>query len=130
MSQLVAVILTYNEAHNVDWCVLSLRPYVDAVVVWDSGSPDGTVERAQRAGALVVQRPFDDYARQRQAALLDLLRQRRGPDVKKQLHRRGHLVHVLPTRALGADGFDLHLAGIDGEGNTHMARQYAAWAPV
>jgi glycosyltransferase involved in cell wall biosynthesis len=27
------------------------------------------VERAQRAGALVVQRPFDDYARQRQAAL-------------------------------------------------------------
>lgn len=69
MPQLVAVILTYNEAHNVDWCVLSLRPYVDAVVVWDSGSTDGTVERAQRAGALVVQRPFDDYARQRQAAL-------------------------------------------------------------
>ena len=37
---------------------------------------------------------------------------------------------LLPTRALGADGFDLHLAGIDGQGNTHIARQYAAWAPV
>ncbi len=69
MPRLVAVILTYNEAHNVDWCVLSLRPYVEAVVVWDSGSTDDTVARAQRAGALVVQRPFDNYAAQRQAAL-------------------------------------------------------------
>jgi glycosyltransferase involved in cell wall biosynthesis len=69
MSRLAAVILTYNEAHNVDWCVLSLRDRVDAVVVWDSGSTDDTVARAQRAGALVVQRPFDNYASQRQAAL-------------------------------------------------------------
>jgi glycosyltransferase involved in cell wall biosynthesis len=69
MLHLVAVILTYNEAHNVDWCVLSLREYVDAVIVWDSGSTDDTVVRAQRAGALVVQRPFDNYAGQRQAAL-------------------------------------------------------------
>ncbi|HNK59237.1 MAG TPA: hypothetical protein PLL86_23695, partial [Leptospiraceae bacterium] len=59
----------YNEAHNVDWCVLSLREGVDAVVVWDSGSTDDTVARARRAGALVVQRPFDNYAGQRQAAL-------------------------------------------------------------
>lgn len=69
MLRLVAVILTYNEAHNVDWCVLSLRECVDAVVVWDSGSSDDTVVRAQRAGALVVQRPFDNYAAQRQAVL-------------------------------------------------------------
>jgi len=77
MHHLVAVILTYNEAHNVDWCVLSLRaametgagPGMDAVVVWDSGSSDDTVDRARRAGALVVQRPFDHYAGQRQAAL-------------------------------------------------------------
>jgi len=69
MPHLAAVILTYNEAHNVDWCVLSLRDGVDAVVVWDSGSTDDTVARARRAGALVVQRPFDNYAGQRQAAL-------------------------------------------------------------
>lgn len=69
MLGLVAVILTLNEAHNVDWCILSLRPWVDAVVVWDSGSTDDTVIRAQRAGALVVQRPFDNYAAQRQAVL-------------------------------------------------------------
>jgi glycosyltransferase involved in cell wall biosynthesis len=69
MSRLAAVVLTYNEAHNVDWCVLSVRDRVDAVVVWDSGSTDDTVARAQRAGALVVQRPFDNYASQRQAVL-------------------------------------------------------------
>jgi glycosyltransferase involved in cell wall biosynthesis len=69
MLHLAAIILTYNEAHNVDWCVLSLREYVDAVIVWDSGSTDDTVARARRAGALVVQRPFDNYAGQRQAAL-------------------------------------------------------------
>jgi glycosyltransferase involved in cell wall biosynthesis len=69
MQRLVAVILTYNEAHNVDWCVLSLRDHVDAVVVWDSGSADDTVVRAQRAGALVIQRSFDNYAAQRQAVL-------------------------------------------------------------
>lgn len=69
MVHLAAVILTYNEAHNVEWCILTLREWVDAVIVWDSGSTDGTVERAQRAGALVVGRPFDHYANQRQAAL-------------------------------------------------------------
>ncbi len=51
MLHLVAVILTYNEAHNVDWCVLSLRDWVDAVVVWDSGSSDDDTARAAGWGA-------------------------------------------------------------------------------
>lgn len=67
--QLAAVILTYNEAHNITDCVASLRSWVDAVIVWDSGSSDGTPARAMAAGALVVQRPFDNYAAQRQTAL-------------------------------------------------------------
>ena len=66
---LVAVILTKNEAHHVGDCIASLRAWTDAVVVWDSGSDDGTQDRARAAGALVVERPFDDYARQRQAVL-------------------------------------------------------------
>jgi len=69
MPQLVAVILTYNEAHHIEACVAALRDWVDAVVVWDSGSTDDTVAQAATAGALVVQRPFDNYAAQRQAAL-------------------------------------------------------------
>mgnify|MGYP001193099647 FL=1 len=69
MQQLVAVILTYNEAHHIAACIASLRAWVDVVVVWDSGSTDDTQVRAAAAGALVVQRPFDHYAAQRQAAL-------------------------------------------------------------
>ncbi|HHW89116.1 MAG TPA: glycosyltransferase family 2 protein [Chloroflexi bacterium] len=69
MPYLVAVILTYNEAHHIAACVAALRDWVDAVVVWDSGSTDGTQMIAAATGALVVQRPFDNYAAQRQAAL-------------------------------------------------------------
>ncbi len=66
---LVAVILTKNEAHHVADCIASLRGWTNAVVVWDSGSTDDTVALAQAAGAFVVHRRFDDYARQRQAAI-------------------------------------------------------------
>lgn len=69
MPHLVAVILTYNEAHHVAACVATLRAWVDAVVVWDSGSTDDTTARAAATGALIVQRPFDNYAAQRQAVL-------------------------------------------------------------
>lgn len=69
MPNLVAVILTKNEARHIQGCIASLREWVDTVVVWDSGSEDNTRELACAAGALVVYRPFDDYARQRQAAL-------------------------------------------------------------
>lgn len=69
MHELVAVILTYNEARHIGACIASLQPWVDAVVVWDSGSTDATQAIALAAGALVVQRPFDNYAAQRQAAL-------------------------------------------------------------
>lgn len=69
MPRLVAVILTYNEAAHIGACIATLRDWVDAVIVWDSGSTDGTPAVAAAAGALVVQRPFDNYAAQRQAAL-------------------------------------------------------------
>lgn len=69
MKKLVAVILTRNEAKHIEACVVSLRSWCPSVVVWDSMSTDATCDLARQAGALVVQRPFDDYARQRQAAL-------------------------------------------------------------
>lgn len=73
MAELVAAILTYNEARHIVACIQSLRDWVDQVVVWDSGSTDGTPALARDAGAWVVHRPFDDYAHQRQA-VLDTLR--------------------------------------------------------
>jgi len=69
LPSLVAVIITKNEAHNIADCIVSLRDWVQKIVVWDSGSTDGTCEIAWLAGALVVQRPFDHFAAQRQAVL-------------------------------------------------------------
>ncbi|MCX6044186.1 MAG: glycosyltransferase family 2 protein [Chloroflexi bacterium] len=69
MVNLAAVILTTNEAHNITACVGSVRGWVDAVIVWDGGSTDATCALAKKAGALVVQRPFDNFAAQRQAVL-------------------------------------------------------------
>lgn len=69
MKTVTAVILTYNESKHISACIETLLPWVDSVVVWDSGSTDATCDLAHLSGALVVQRPFDDYARQRQAVL-------------------------------------------------------------
>jgi hypothetical protein len=66
---LVAVILTKDETEHVAPCIRSLQGWTDAVVVWDSGVSEEVCRVAQAAGATVVQRPFDNFAAQRQAAL-------------------------------------------------------------
>lgn len=94
---IIAVILTKNEAAHIAACIATLREWVDAVVVWDSGSTDATCVLAQQAGALVVQRPFDNYAAQRQAALETLQAQwilfvdadeRATPEVAAEIRQR------------------------------------------
>lgn len=72
--ELVGVILTYNEAHNIADCIASLR-WADAVIVLDSYSTDDTVQIARAHGAVVHQRAFDNYAAQRNAALALLERE-------------------------------------------------------
>ncbi len=66
--RLAAIILTYNEAEHVTACIASVR-FADTVIVFDSFSTDQTVQLAQAAGATVIQNRFEDYARQRNAAL-------------------------------------------------------------
>jgi glycosyltransferase involved in cell wall biosynthesis len=65
---LAAVILTLDEEANIADCIASVR-WADRVVVFDSFSRDHTVELAQSAGAEVIQRRFENYAQQRNAAL-------------------------------------------------------------
>jgi glycosyltransferase involved in cell wall biosynthesis len=65
---LTAVILTYNEARHIGACIESVR-FADSVLVFDSGSTDATQAIAREHGARVLERPFDDYAGQRNAAL-------------------------------------------------------------
>lgn len=73
-SQLVAAyIIALNESHNIADAVRSLREATDNVLVVDGGSTDETVERAVEAGAVVAQRPFDDFAIQRNWAIAQLV---------------------------------------------------------
>jgi (heptosyl)LPS beta-1,4-glucosyltransferase len=65
---LAAVILALNNAPDIVPCVESVS-WCDEVVVFDAFSTDGTVGLAQAAGARVIQHRFEDFARQRNAAL-------------------------------------------------------------
>jgi hypothetical protein len=67
-AELVAVVLTRNEAPQIGECLASLT-WADSCVVFDSGSTDQTVERAEERGAIVIHHPFVDFASQRNAAL-------------------------------------------------------------
>lgn len=52
---LSAIVITRNEARNLDDCLQSLHGLVDQIVVVDSQSTDDTVAIAQRHGAVVSQ---------------------------------------------------------------------------
>src|SRR5258708_4994685 len=65
---LSAVILTYNESDTIQACIDSVR-WTDKVVVFDSFSTDDTVKIAAKAGAQIIQHRFENYTRQRNAAL-------------------------------------------------------------
>lgn len=63
-----ALILTFNEERNIAACLQSLDGIEDVVVV-DSGSTDATCAIARQHGARILERPFDDFARQRNFGL-------------------------------------------------------------
>jgi glycosyltransferase involved in cell wall biosynthesis len=62
------IILTFNEEANLPACLSALGD-IDDVHVLDSGSTDGTVRIAETFGAKVLQRPFDNFADQRNFGL-------------------------------------------------------------
>jgi glycosyltransferase involved in cell wall biosynthesis len=70
-SELVAIILTLNEAAHIRPCIESLR-WSDRVLVFDSFSTDETPALARAAGAEVHQAAFENFASQRNAALAAL----------------------------------------------------------
>jgi glycosyltransferase involved in cell wall biosynthesis len=61
---LTLVVLTFNEARNIEACLESAAPWVDETFVVDSGSTDATVAMASRLGAHVVAHPFETHSRQ------------------------------------------------------------------
>ena len=68
MSGVSVLILTLNEESNISECIESCA-WSDDIVVFDSMSEDATGNIARNKGARVIQRRFDNYAAQRNAAL-------------------------------------------------------------
>jgi (heptosyl)LPS beta-1,4-glucosyltransferase len=64
----VAIVPTLNEEHNILDCLGSLA-WTDRRVVFDCFSTDRTVDLARRAGAEVIQHPFENYAQFHNAAM-------------------------------------------------------------
>ena len=63
-----ACIITLNEAENIDACLDSLSMICAEIVVVDSGSTDGTRERAAAKGARVIEHEFSGYRAQKDFA--------------------------------------------------------------
>ncbi|MEO7433542.1 MAG: glycosyltransferase family 2 protein [Dokdonella sp.] len=65
---LSACVITLNEADRIEACIDSLS-FCDEVIVVDSGSTDGTRERALARGAKVIDHPFEGYRAQKHFAV-------------------------------------------------------------
>lgn len=66
MPPVTAVIITHNEASNIERCLSSLSDVVDELLVVDSGSTDNTVEIATRCGARVINKEWLGFGPQKQ----------------------------------------------------------------
>lgn len=62
MTALTVIILTKDEALHITRAITSVRAIADQIMVVDSGSTDGTVTLAQKAGAHVLENPWTKYA--------------------------------------------------------------------
>jgi glycosyltransferase involved in cell wall biosynthesis len=66
--KLAAAVITRNEGRNIRACLEGLR-FCDEIVVVDSGSADGTREAAREFTPRVFERPFDNFADQKNHAV-------------------------------------------------------------
>ncbi|GHB14403.1 glycosyltransferase family 2 protein [Salinicola rhizosphaerae] len=58
MTNLTGVVITLNEADNIEDCLASLARVCDELIVVDSGSRDDTIARAEALGARVIHQPY------------------------------------------------------------------------
>lgn len=66
---LSVVLIVHNEEGHLESCLASVHGIADEIIVLDSHSSDRTVDIALQHGARVSARAFDDFGRQKQAAL-------------------------------------------------------------
>jgi glycosyltransferase involved in cell wall biosynthesis len=68
MDRISAVLITKNEARNVERCLASLAPVADEIIVVDDESTDGTAALCERLGARVVHQPWLGFGPQKNFA--------------------------------------------------------------
>jgi glycosyltransferase involved in cell wall biosynthesis len=69
LTKLTVIVITKNEAHNIQACLQSVG-FADQIVVLDSGSIDGTADLAKSMGAELTQSPdWPGYGIQKNRAL-------------------------------------------------------------
>ncbi|MCL4416745.1 MAG: glycosyltransferase family 2 protein [Actinobacteria bacterium] len=66
---LSVTIITLNEEEKIEDAIKSVKGLADEVIVIDCGSSDKTVDIAQKLGAKVSFRKFDNFANQKNYAL-------------------------------------------------------------
>ncbi len=64
-----AVIITFNEAHNIGRCLASLQGVADEVLVVDSFSTDKTRQVCEASGARFIEHPFEGHIQQKNYAM-------------------------------------------------------------
>jgi glycosyltransferase involved in cell wall biosynthesis len=64
-----ALVVARNEERNLPGCLESVRFASERIVVVDAASDDDTLAIARRSADVVIVRPFDDFASQRNAGL-------------------------------------------------------------
>ncbi len=68
MQKISATIITYNEAHDIQACLESVK-WVDEIIVVDSGSTDATLEFCKKYNARIVVNPWPGYVNQKNFSL-------------------------------------------------------------
>ncbi len=68
MVKLSAIIITFNEAHNIERCIKSILGIADEIIVVDSLSSDNTVDIARSLGAKIYLQAFLGHKEQKQFA--------------------------------------------------------------
>lgn len=69
MSSITAVIITHNEARNIQRCLASLKTVADEIIVIDSFSTDDTLAICQQEGAIVKQQAWLGFGPQKNAGI-------------------------------------------------------------
>lgn len=65
--RLSGIVITKNEARNLEACLASMS-FCDEIIVVDSGSTDGTQDIARRCGARLIEREWPGYGPQKEFA--------------------------------------------------------------